>query len=153
MNISNKTYKILTKAGWYPGRKVDIQVIKDIFKERDIEMFESAEKFLSEFSMIETHFHLPNGNAETFHFNPLMAIGDCFDKEYFDDLEDQYSDIIGESLVPIGEADRRYLILLITPTSKIFGYYDGCLVKFGDNVEASLEALCWGNRTVEILHD
>ena len=134
MNISKRTYKILRLAGWYPGRKVDIQAIKDVFKERDIEMFESAENFLSEFSMIETHFHLPNGDAETFHFNPLMAIGDCFDKEYFDDLEEQFSELIGEPLVPIGEADRGYLLLLITPTSKILGYY-GCLVKFGNNIE------------------
>ena len=108
------------------------------------------QKFLSEFSMIETHFHLPNGDAETFHFNPLMAIGDCFDKEYFDDLEEQFSELIGEPLVPIGEADRGYLLLLITPISKIFGYY-GCLVKFGNNIEECLEALCWGDREREIL--
>lgn len=150
MNISKRTYKILRLAGWYPGRKVDIQSIRDIFKERGIEMSQSAERFLMEFSMIETHFHLPNGNAETFHFDPLKSIGDCLDKEYFDDLEEQYSDIIGESLVPIGEADRGYLILLITPTSKIFGYYDGCLVKFGDNIEESLDNLCWSTKTTTV---
>lgn len=145
MKLSYITIERLTSAGWYDGRKIDIQNIKDLFKERQIELFKTAEKFLVEFGMLEITFQDPNPSfdmKEYIHFNPKLAVGDCLDREYFEDLEEELNEEIGEKVIPVGETDRGNLILLITPSEKYYGYTDGCLVKFGDNTEEMLECLC-----------
>lgn len=145
MILSDITTERLMDAGWYKGRKIDIQDIKELFREREIEIFESAESFLSEFGMLEITFQDPNpafDMKEYIHFNPKLAVGDCLNNEYFKDLEEEFEEEIGEKIIPVGETDRRNLILLMTPTKKYYGYTDGCLVKFGDNIEEMLECLC-----------
>lgn len=145
MNVSHITMKRLKEGGWEENRNVDINDIESIFRERKIELFEVAKAFLSKFGMIKIEFPKQGSlfnTIEMINFNPINAIGDCLDGEYFNDLEEEYKDIIGEKINPVGETERGNLILLITPTEKYYGYTDGCLVKYGDNTEEMLECLC-----------
>lgn len=145
MNLSDITIKRLKEAGWDEERNIDIKQIESIFKERKIEVFQVTKDFLSKFAMISVEFPKLGSlfnTVEKINFNLLNAIGDCLGGEYVNDLEEEYKEIIGEKLNPVGEIDRGNLILLITPTEKYYGYTDGCLVKFGDNTEEMLECLC-----------
>lgn len=145
MELSDITMKRIKDAGWVENRNIDIKDVEFIFKERKIELFQSTKNFLSEFGMLEIEFPKPGSlfnTVEKINFNPFKAIGDCLDEEYFKDIEEEYKDIIGEKLNPVGETDRGNLILLITQTEKYYGFTDGCLVKYGDNTEEMLECLC-----------
>lgn len=145
MKLSDITMKRIKDAGWVENRNIDIKDVEFIFKERKIELFQSTKNFLSEFGMLEIEFPKPGSlfnTVEKINFNPFKAIGDCLDEEYFKDIEEEYKDIIGEKLNPVGETDRGNLILLITQTEKYYGFTDGCLVKYGDNTEEMLECLC-----------
>lgn len=145
MNLSEITIKRLKEAGWVEERNIDIKDMELAFAERKIELFPITKEFLSKFGMLNIEFLKPgslSNTIEKINFNPFNAIGDCLDSEYFEDLEEEYREIIGEKVNPVGETDRGNLILLITPTEKYFGFTDGCLVKFGDNTEEMLECLC-----------
>jgi len=145
MNLSDITMKRLEEGGWVEERNIDIIDIESIFKERKIELFQVTKDFLAKFGMVNIEFPKPGSlfnTVEKINFNPFTAIGDCLDGEYFNDLEEEYKDIIGEKVNPVGETDRGNLILLITPTEKYYGYTDGCLVKYGDDTEEMLECLC-----------
>ena len=145
MELSDITMKRIKDAGWVENRNIDIKDVEFIFKERKIELFQSTKNFLSEFGMLEIEFPKPGSlfnTVEKINFNPFKAIGNCLDEEYFKDIEEEYKDIIGEKLNPVGETDRGNLILLITQTEKYYGFTDGCLVKYGDNTEEMLECLC-----------
>ena len=145
MELSDITMKRIKDAGWVENRNIDIKDVEFIFKERKIELFQSTKNFLSEFGMLEIEFPKPGSlfnTVEKINFNPFKAIGNCLDEEYFKDIEEEYKDIIGEKLNPVGETDRGNLILFITQTKKYYGFTDGCLVKYGDNTEEMLECLC-----------
>ena len=49
MSISEKTYKVLKEAGWYPGRKIDITETVKYLEDKGFEVLDSAKKFMEEF--------------------------------------------------------------------------------------------------------
>lgn len=145
MKLSEITMEILTQAGWYEGRKIDIQDIKDLFAKNGLPLFEVAEKFLIEFGMLEITFPKqgsPFNTMEYHHFNPILMVLDYDDGEYYTTLEEELSDKIGEKIIPIGTTYREHLNLLLTPSEKFYAYGMGVLWLLGNNTKEMLECLC-----------
>lgn len=60
-------------------------------------------------------------------------------------LEDEYAVEGIEKVIPIGETDSGNMLILCTEDNVIYGYTDGCLVKYGNTVEDMLECIIGEN--------
>lgn len=135
--LAEKTISVLSSAGWSSYRSRDISEFAVFLEGRGFAMFPAAKTVLSMFGGLEFSFFI-NDRAESFHFSPQLALGDGYEHEDFDEVEER----IGESLVVIGEARRRNMIMFVSESGRIFamtGYY---ISKFGDDIYEALDMLC-----------
>ena len=77
-------------------------------------------------------------------FNPIKAIGDNLDSEYFKDILDEYD--INDVTYPIGIANSGNLLILMTENERFYRYTDGFLCKDGNNIEEMLDCVVGESR-------
>ncbi|MEK5236167.1 SUKH-3 domain-containing protein [Paenibacillus sp. FSL L8-0470] len=136
--ISEITEQILSDAGWYPGRKVDIQEVVDFLESKGYKVFPCVLDVLYEFSKLRCSFTRPNGDEDSFYVNPEEAYGDYYDKEDFNEIEMR----VKESLIAIGQARNDNMMMFMSESGKVYGESGYYLVKFGDNIHEALDNLC-----------
>jgi hypothetical protein len=147
MKISNTTLKFLEKSGWNSCRNIDITIYQEAHEAEGYKLSNIAEEFLKQFGGIEiVHpaFRVPNAFDKT-HFDPIKAI-----RAIYRGNVEEYEERVGESMVLIGEAYNRHLVLLMSESGKIYGAYDDYLTKLGDNSYEALNALCESKETPEV---
>jgi hypothetical protein len=116
--LSNLKY-----AGWYPNRKIDVDMPLLELLEDGIEIFQSGIEFLQEFCFLEISFrciHVENA------FNKIIIDPTC-GLGYKKNCE-IISKYIKKKLMPIGACNDLF-VLLITTDNEIYGCYDK-MVKF-----------------------
>lgn len=131
------TEKRLIDAGWYEGRNVDVGESKKKFEEIGLDMPVNIENFLREFGMLK--IDVPEKKYFDVEFNPLKAIGNNLDADYFEECLLDYQ--IREMVYPIGVACRDNLIILMTISGTVYCFTDGCLIKTGNSIEEMLDCL------------
>lgn len=141
-NYTAETERVLRDAGWIPGRRVDIGVLRTQMEEFGFIMSEAAERFLSEFFGLVFKYNGPGITRarEMFEFDPLLAEGE-------DDRFTEWSEEIGECLTPIGMLDRRWN-LGISKSGEIYMVAEW-LASFGSGQQA-LENLILGVAAREV---
>lgn len=150
------TLKRLKKAGWNESRSIELKEIELLYKSRDFEINERVRGFLQYYGMLE--FHFPNKNPkfsemQYINFNPIKALGKNLSKEGLDYLQSDYSDVLGgKSIFPVGETENRNMLLLISEDDQFYGYTDGCLIKYGSNIEEMLDCVI-GEYTMPLFYD
>lgn len=152
------TEKHLLEAGWFKGRKISLKSIEEVYKKHGFTLIDYVKKFFEEFGMLDFEFQKkgsPFNTTEVVRFNPSLAIGKTDNKEYFDSISDDYSDVQDLENVdfyPLGETDRGNMILMMGSNGKLFGYTDGCLVKYGDTTDEMLDCVI-GQYSIGISYD
>ena len=146
--MKDNTRKRLIEAGWFEQRNIEIDEIIKKFKERGFELSAQNTIFLKEYGLLE--FELENrnplfNNVVYRHFNPIKALGKNLYKKSLEYLEDEYAIEGIETVIPIGETDSGNMLILCTENNVIYGYTDGCLVKYGNTVEDMLECIIGEN--------
>ena len=136
--ISELTMQILSDAGWYPGRKVDIEELVDFLELKGYKVFPCVIDVLYEFGGLKCSFTRPNGDEDFFYVNPEEAYGDYYDKEDFNEIEMR----VKESLIAIGQARSDNMMMFMSESGKVYGETGYYLVKFGDNIYEALDTLC-----------
>lgn len=140
--MENITLDRLMQAGWTNERNVNIDSIEKIFKEKSINMPQKIRAFLQQYGMLEIKFKRKMQAVdidEVIEFNPIKAIGNNLDSEYFRDIFDEYD--IDDIVYPIGIANRGNLLMLMTESGTFYRYTDGFLCKDGENIEEMLDCV------------
>jgi hypothetical protein len=144
------------EAGWHESRSIELKDIELLYKSRNFEINERVRRFLEYYGMLE--FHFPNKNPKFsemryINFNLIKALGKNLSKEGLDYLQSEYSEVLGEkSIFPVGETENRNMLLLISEDNQFYGYTDGCLIKYGSNVEEMLDCVI-GEYTMPLFYD
>ena len=140
--MENITLNRLIKAGWTNERNINIDLIEKTFKEKSINMPEKIRVFLQKYGMLEIKFKRKMQAIdidEVIEFNPIKAIGNNLDSEYFRGIFDEYD--IDDVVYPIGIANRGNLLMLMTESGTFYRYTDGLLCKDGENIEEMLDCV------------
>jgi hypothetical protein len=141
--FSDEVHKVLTAAGWFPGRSVEHDIKKSTIKldrEGGFQIFDQAKKFLDEFGGLKVRqagagVDIGRGS---FDINPTYASGE---EELFVD----WSDKLGVRLYPIGEAYESRDFLAIDETGRILLLADEPRI-VGENADEALDRLIRGIR-------
>lgn len=130
------TKERLAKAGWDEKRTIDVLDIKEMYQKVGLVMPNNVENFLNIYGMLVFE---DGDRKENLEFIPQKALGCNLDKEYFEELLEDYD--INEMVYPIGVACRENLMVLMTEQDTFYCYTDGYLEKAGENVEDMLDCL------------
>lgn len=130
MNLDVK--KILTDAGWYYNRMIDISDIEKFLLKENYIIFESAKTFLIEYGMMKITFINPRSGK-----NVEMDI-DTRKTTTFRTVIDAYGRHFDTKMLPIAEIERLSMTVCISEEGQFYGGCDESLVKLGDNFEDAL---------------
>ncbi|WP_092549819.1 SUKH-3 domain-containing protein [Actinoplanes derwentensis] len=127
--LSEEAIKIVAKAGWFPGRHIDISAWRASFQELGLVMHEAAENFLSEFGGLSFEYDdsEPRRAIRSFEFDPLLG---CGEEGRFED----WGNLIEVKLFPIGELDFGVSFIAIGDDAVLYLVADW-LARFGDGVD------------------
>jgi hypothetical protein len=137
--FSPRTIRCLTSAGWTNGRSIDVT---DITKELENDGFllsEAAADFLSAFGGLRLSYpHFRDPTIPYYcSFDAVRAAKGVFHQRLL-----QWESRVGNRITPIGEADREYMTLLMTPNGSVYEAMDDSLLHLGDSGEEAIDALC-----------
>lgn len=139
LECSDQAKKLLSKAGWYPGRYVDIAVYRDIILKDSYKIFRIVEKFLHEFGGLAVEFKLRNGSQTTLHFNVTQAV------EEVDPIwaqNDYYTRLGNKDVCVVGQAYTDHLTLMMDEAGAVYGGFDDYLCFIANSGEEAIEAIC-----------
>lgn len=109
----------LKKAGWYPGRKIDIIEQMRYLEKLGYEVFDAAVKFLEEFSdldIVDKSTHIIDGEKIIL----TREIKTCVEKFYSHrKITCNLNEEVGEMTIPIIEYDGE-VIMFISESGSIF---------------------------------
>ena len=93
--IEEKIIMMLGEAGWYQGRKVNIDEVTDCFSRFGIELSVKAKDFIAEYYKIKEYWYFDK--AETSRGHDFEFILFPYPKSYCTDVKDfMYDDMAGE---------------------------------------------------------
>ena len=147
--MNRETISRLIKSGWNKERRIDITEIENKLKERGFIISTKNKEFLCRYANL--NFELPSHNTQLeeksyIHFDTIKVLGKNLFKESLEYLEDEYDFLNVNHLIPVGESANGNLMILCTSENVFYGYTDGCLVKYGENVDEMLDCLIGENR-------
>lgn len=138
--FSKHSERVLRKAGWYPGRQVPelVSTWKNHPYIADLEMFETAERFLLEFGGIKVTQSGPGVTLarSPFKIDPTVAY---YERELFE----KFGRMVDTRLYPLGEAADRWYYLAIGENGRVYYVMEDVLLA-GDTEDEALENLLIG---------
>lgn len=118
MEISNKTIEVLKNAGWYEGRKIDIDENLEFLKERGFEVFESAKRFMEEFGELKINVEqiwLDGSKHISKHTTCIKETVGMLNSIHF-----KLRRYTSEKVIPIGSLYNFTIDLYISESGRIF---------------------------------
>jgi hypothetical protein len=140
--FSREVDEIMRRAGWYPGRSVDIDQWRP-GPSSEISMHPAAERFLSEFGGLTVEVGGPDpgpAGRESFVFDPTDELGELGDEGRYAD----WGADIGHSLFPVGFFKQDVFRLAIDEDSVVY-LVSSWLASYGPMPRA-MERLVLGHR-------
>ncbi|MGW4400238.1 SUKH-3 domain-containing protein [Amycolatopsis nivea] len=138
--------ELLTKAGWTPGREVDVSGYVHALERAGIEVFPGAIEFLREYSGLSVHWTRSSGFPGDLQLSVARLI-ENFDPRWVA----IYADRAGTELVPVGEASRGHLLVLVGEDGRWFGGFDDAFGELGDDFLSCLDELILNNKFIREL--
>ena len=131
--------KLLIKAGWYEGRKLEYEGIGEMVKNEGYAELPNVISFLQEFLDIKIIFKNKRNGIKnddiTFSFEEATHL------EVPERINEEYSQRIGKELCPIGTAFRGYVVLMMSNDMCVYGGYDNDLFKIADSGIEAIKAI------------
>ncbi|WP_428939452.1 SUKH-3 domain-containing protein [Fontivita pretiosa] len=133
--FSDYTYECLKRAGWYEGRRVDVEPFAEQIRLQGFEIMPRVADCLAEFGGLIIKFEnqsdnpLKRGSWDELRFEPRYA-----------DMEaEEYERIIGPRIAPIGDCGRHHASMIMTESGAVFSAFDDNVTLMGDTVDAAIE--------------
>ncbi|WP_113869295.1 SUKH-3 domain-containing protein [Brenneria salicis] len=95
-------------------------------------------------SSLKVIYYLEQLFSKFFYIDPEKAI-----LELYKEQVESYEKITQCPLVPIGECDNGYIILMYGE-DVIYGVFDECIYKYGKDIESCFDVLINGKEAIEI---
>jgi len=139
--LSDKTREHLRAAGWTEGRAVAIDVFEEANREAGFHVGTQAKLFLREFGNLRLRYpdHKVPEHEDECSFDAVWAAGMAIPEA----IED-YERAIGQRLTVIGESHHQHMTLCMDEDGRVYGGFEGVLVRFGESGEDAIDALCEG---------
>ena len=120
---------ILAPAGWHPSRRVNIDEARGLWLQRGHTASEAAVNFASEFDGITFKYprHKPADGEYQCSIDAILAA-----RSIHPSVVRSYEERVHEPLCPVGLAASGHVVLMISPSGKIFGGYDAFLALYGE---------------------
>lgn len=143
-SFSEKLQTLLEQAGWTAKRKVDLSSLLPLLQNEGYAVSSPLQSFLESFDQLiwPIPAYALRNELDECKFNANEAIAQI-DRHQVD----LYEQVVKENLIPIGLVYRDHMVLLLSTTGKIYGGFDQLLVKFGNSIEESLEAIYFGKES------
>ncbi|MFE3173450.1 SUKH-3 domain-containing protein [Amycolatopsis sp. NPDC059090] len=138
--------KLLRQAGWTSGRDVDISDDLRSLAEAGIEVFPGAISFLREYSGLSMSWKRASGFPDDLWISASRVVG-SFDPRWVA----IYADRAGTALVPVGEANQGYLLVLAGEDGRWFGGFDDAFGELGDDFLSCLDGLLSSSKFIREL--
>src|SRR5688572_9509946 len=121
--FSEHTSSCLRRAGWFPGRRIDIADYLPALEIRACASDAAVVPFLTEFGGLTVVFphRLVASRQEDFRINPWYALHE---------LDDTYDQLAGQRLCPVGDYYHGYLALMMSGEGRVFAGMDGNVLLF-----------------------
>lgn len=145
--LSARTLELLHKAGWTPSRQVDVGPYEAALVAEGYPVTSAVREFLKSFGGMQVE-HPHGGDPEAtdrFHLDTARAV-DGF--EY--DRVRAYELRVGEPLIVVGEAFSEHMIVMMSPSGRVYAAYDSVLIRLGETGCEALQTLCEGGATYEV---
>lgn len=131
--------ELLIKAGWYEGRRIDVNKYKKCFQEENYPLLGTVRRFLAEFGDLHIEFQRENGEMDLLHFDAIKAARDIdpawVQKAYANRLKN-------DNLCVIGQAYSNHIILFMDGDEKVYGGYDDLLYIISASGKGAIEHIC-----------
>ncbi|SEO76907.1 SUKH-3 immunity protein [Mucilaginibacter gossypiicola] len=137
---------LLSQAGWYQGREIDITDFKQELTVNGFTIPIAVEKFLTEFGRLNIIFLRAHG-TDTVHFDAKEAVRGV------DPLwaqKDYKTRLANKNLCIIGEAYSNHLTLMMDEDGAVYGGYDDFLCFIANSGREAIEAICLRLNSKEI---
>lgn len=131
------TAATLVRAGWFPGRSVDVDRWTELLRGEGIEVHAAADAFLREFGGLVVDQSGPGLSRarEPFVLDPAACVGEG-------DRFLEWSEELDRRIVPVGELDRGRFLLGLDETSELYSV-ESDVATFG-HMPRALERLTLG---------
>lgn len=127
----------LARAGWFPGRSVDVDRWTELLRDEGIEMHGAADAFLREFGglVVDRSGQGLSRAIEPFTLDPATCVGEG--DRFLD-----WSEELDRRIVPVGELDRGRFLLGLDERSELYSV-ESYVATFG-RMPRALERLAGG---------
>ena len=123
---------VLEAAGWFGDRRVDTGPAEVAWRARGYPVSDAAREFVASFDGIRFQYPqtlLPGlGRPDSCVLDAVEATGAIFESTVR-----SYEQRVLENLCPVGLAASRHLVLLISPSGRVYGGYDSFLGLYGED--------------------
>lgn len=135
--MNKKVYELISEAGWYPNRSIDISYIEEDFIREGYDLpNELIKSLLREFWNIRIQFKSLDGQ-----FNDIRLNTDYGKEAIEPEKMKNLNKIAKETLVPVGTTNFNSAVLLISYTGKMIMLAETGLYLLGNNFEEGITAL------------
>ncbi|GHH63010.1 SUKH-3 domain-containing protein [Lentzea cavernae] len=133
----------LTRAGWFPGRKVDTESWRGRLEEEGFVFPQAVLRFLEEFDGLYIEHDGPAADVGRYpvEFNPVLAVGEA-------DRFAEWGADVGRTIAPLGEFERGQFFLGMDETGEIY-HVSNWVARYGVG-DAGLERLLLGHSGEEL---
>lgn len=136
---------ILSDAGWYEGREIEIEYMIDELKREGLTTPNTViENLLREFWNIELNVKTPDERLTNIRLNTEVAIG----------VENRvlsfFEECINEKLVPVGSINDESAVLFVSYSGKFYMAANGVFFKIGENFFEALETIIYQKDIIRI---
>lgn len=124
-----KIENILKQSGWELGRRVEISDIKKMYDENGYKWNNLQIDFVSEYAYLELTYQHPVWKQDvTLNMNPIIA-----QKSIDMDVVEEYEAYFGQMFLVVGEIERENMTIFIDASGELYGAYDDCVIKWGND--------------------
>ena len=135
--MKNEIIDILSNAGWYPDRKIEIDyIIEDLRREHLTIPNDKIEKLFKEYWNLGIDFQTSDGMTGNIYLNVDRAI-EFLDSKLLTTLEK----IVNDKLVPAGTIQFDVAVFLISHSGKFYSLYEGTIYLLGNTFTEFLEGV------------
>lgn len=134
--LSLKAQALLTRAGWRPGRRVDVSGWIRASREAEFAVVPAAVAFMEEF--LDLHFRI-GINDYDIDVEALRWV-----------LPQHYEPMVGERLSVVGEVFTRHLSLLMGESGRLYAVMDQLVLVLGESGEDAIDGDCRGEPALRL---
>lgn len=134
--------EILKQSGWKLGRKVEITDIKKMYDYNEYIYNLLQINFVMEYAYLEIKYQHPVWKQEVkLSINPVVA-----QKMIDMDSVKEYEEFFSRKFLIVGEIEKENMTIFIDELGELYGVYDDCVIKWGNDFHKMLNSLVSGTK-------